>query len=104
MVAQRKQYASPDAYEAKLARVIERMGATEYNYNWDRHMAWVEFRLKGQLYRFDQNKPKEAEPEAPRAVTDAVVEPGTARPSTTEEKPIYPAPVQTSAPGWRWDR
>lgn len=57
-MAQRKQYASPDAYEAKLARVMERMGATDYNYNWDRHMAWVEFRLKGQLYRFDHSVEK----------------------------------------------
>lgn len=37
-----------------------------------------------------KNKPKEAEPEAPRAVTDAVVEPGTAGSSTTEEKPTAP--------------
>lgn len=50
-MAVKKQYASPDAYEAKLARVMERMGVTEYNYNWDRHMAWVEFRRKGQLFR-----------------------------------------------------
>lgn len=58
-MATKKQYASPDAYEAKLARVMERMGATEYNYNWDRHMAWVEFRLKsGQLYRFDHSVEK----------------------------------------------
>lgn len=57
-MATRKQYASPDAYEAKLARVMERMGATDYNYNWDRHMAWVEFRLKGQLYRFDHSVEK----------------------------------------------
>lgn len=57
-MAQRKQYASPDAYEAKLARVMERMGAADHNYNWDRHMAWVEFRLKGQLYRFDHSVEK----------------------------------------------
>lgn len=54
-MAVKKQYASPDAYEAKLARVMERMGVTEYNYNWDRHMAWVEFRRKGQLFRFDHS-------------------------------------------------
>lgn len=57
-MATTKQYASPDAYEAKLARVMERMGADQYNYNWDRHMAWVEFRLKGQLYRFDHSVEK----------------------------------------------
>lgn len=54
----KKQYASPDVYEAKLSRVMERFGADEYNYNWDRHMAWVEFRLKGQLYRFDHSVDK----------------------------------------------
>jgi hypothetical protein len=59
-MATKKQYASPDAYEAKLARVMERFGATSYNYNWDRHMAWVEFRLKGQLYRFDHSVEKAA--------------------------------------------
>jgi len=52
-MATKKQYASPDAYEAKLIRVMERFGTEDYNYNWDRHMAWVEFRIKGQLYRFD---------------------------------------------------
>lgn len=54
----KKQYASPDDYERKLNRVMERMGADQYNYNWDRHMAWVEFRLKGQLYRFDHSVEK----------------------------------------------
>lgn len=54
-MAATKKYESPDFYEAKLARVMERFGASEYNYNWDRHMAWVEFRLKGQLYRFDHS-------------------------------------------------
>lgn len=57
-MATKKQYASPDAYEAKLARVMERFGTENYNYNWDRHMAWVEFRLKGQLYRFDHSVEK----------------------------------------------
>ena len=58
-MATRKQYtAGPESYEAKLARVMERFGATEFNYNWDRHMAWVEFRLKGQLYRFDHSVDK----------------------------------------------
>ena len=57
-MATRKQYASPESYELKLERVIERMGATDYNYNWDRHGAWVEFRLKGQLYRFDHSVEK----------------------------------------------
>jgi hypothetical protein len=62
MATTRKQYtAGPEAYEAKLKRVMERFGATDLNYNWDRHMAWVEFRLKGQLYRFDHSVDKAKE-------------------------------------------
>ena len=57
-MAVKKKYAAPDTYEAKLDRVMERMGASEYNYNWDRHSAWVEFRMKGQLYRFDHSVDK----------------------------------------------
>lgn len=58
-MATRKQYtAGAEAYVSKLARVMERFGASDFNYNWDRHMAWVEFRLKGQLYRFDHSVEK----------------------------------------------
>lgn len=31
-----KQYATPEIYEQKLKRVMARMGAMEYNYNFDR--------------------------------------------------------------------
>lgn len=31
-----KQYANPETYEQKLKRVMARMGATEYNYNFYR--------------------------------------------------------------------
>ena len=57
-MATKKQYASPETYESKLARVMERFGTDDYTYNWDRHMAWVEFRLNGQLYRFDHSVEK----------------------------------------------
>ncbi len=57
-MATKKQYAGPEMYEDKLARVMERFGATEYNYDWTRHMAFVEFRYKGQLYRFDHSVEK----------------------------------------------
>lgn len=57
-MTKKKQYASPDAYEAKLDRVMERFGAESYDYNWDRHTAWVEFRLRGQMYRFDHSVEK----------------------------------------------
>ncbi len=55
-----KQYVSAEVYERKLDRVMERMGAEEYNYNFDRFGAWVEFRLRGQLYRFDHTREKAA--------------------------------------------
>lgn len=59
MATSRKQYTGDSAfYERKLATVMERLGATDVNYNWDRHMAWVEFRLHGQLYRFDHSVEK----------------------------------------------
>ena len=47
-----KQYAEPAAYEAKLDKVMARLGVEEYDYNWDRFSCWVEFRYKGQAYRF----------------------------------------------------
>ncbi|MEX2444480.1 MAG: hypothetical protein WD492_12805 [Alkalispirochaeta sp.] len=50
----RKKYIDPEYYEQKLDRVMERLGVTEDpNYNFDRHQAWIEFRYRGQLYRFD---------------------------------------------------
>lgn len=48
-MAAKKQYASADNYERKLERIMERFGATEYDYNFDRHGAWVQFRMRGQL-------------------------------------------------------
>lgn len=60
-MAARKQYGDASTYEAKLSRVMARMEAESYNYNFDRHGAWVEFRLKGQLYRFDHTREKAAE-------------------------------------------
>lgn len=50
-----KQYGAADNYEAKLARVMERLGVQEFNYNWDRFSSWIEFRYKGELYRFDHS-------------------------------------------------
>ena len=47
-------------YERKLDRVMERFGATDLNYDYGRQEAWVEFRLKGQLYRFDHSIEKAA--------------------------------------------
>lgn len=60
-MSSRKQYADPAYYEGKLARVMERMGADEYNHDFSRHGCWVEFRYKGNLYRFDHSVEKARE-------------------------------------------
>lgn len=55
----RKKYTDPSYYETKLGRVMERLGPGEdYNYNFDRHAAWVEFRYRGELFRFDHTVEK----------------------------------------------
>jgi hypothetical protein len=46
-------------YERKLEKVMERFGTKDFNYNFDRHGCWIEFRYKGQLYRFDHHVAKE---------------------------------------------
>lgn len=53
-----KQYGSPDQYEKKLAKVMDRLGISEYNFNWDRWGCWVEFRYRGELYRFEHSTEK----------------------------------------------
>lgn len=58
-MAQRKQYADAGYYEKKLFRVMERLNIGEqFSYNFDRFGAWVEFRYKGKLYRFDHTVDK----------------------------------------------
>lgn len=54
----KKQYASPDTYERKLEKVMERLGVDSYDYNFDRHGCWVQFRYRGDLYRFDHSVEK----------------------------------------------
>lgn len=53
-----KQYASVKSYEDKLKRVMERLNIKEFNWNYDRHGSWVEFRYKGEMYRFDHTVEK----------------------------------------------
>lgn len=53
-----KQYADAKSYEDKLKRVMERLNIKEFNWNYDRHGSWVEFRYKGSLYRFDHSVEK----------------------------------------------
>lgn len=50
-----KQYAEPAAYEAKLEKVMARLGVEKYDYDWSRRNCWVEFYYKGQPYRFEHS-------------------------------------------------
>ena len=50
-----KQYAEPAAYEAKLEKVMARLGVECYDYNWDRFSCWVEFYYKAQPYKFEHS-------------------------------------------------
>lgn len=54
----KKKYVSASIYEDKLKRVMERLKIKEFNWNYDRFGAWVEFRYKGQLYRFEHSVEK----------------------------------------------
>jgi hypothetical protein len=55
-----KMYADVGTYEKKLAKVMERFGIKKDDYNWncDRHGAFVEFRYKDGFYRFDHSVEK----------------------------------------------
>jgi hypothetical protein len=58
----KKIYADADNYERKLRRVMERFGVNDdYNFNYDRFGGWVEFRYKGQLYKFEHSVKKAKE-------------------------------------------
>lgn len=50
-----KRYSEPRAYEAKLEKVMSRIGVDSYNYDWSRFECWVEFVYKGQHYRFSHS-------------------------------------------------
>ena len=50
-----KQYAEPAAYEAKLEKVMGRLGVEQYDYDWSRFECWVTFVYKGQHYRFSHS-------------------------------------------------
>jgi hypothetical protein len=54
----KKQYSgSIDYYERKLKTVMVRLGIPEKDFNWnyDRHGGHVEFRYRGELYRFEHS-------------------------------------------------
>ena len=46
-------YGEPRLYEKKLARVMERLGVEDSDFNYDRFGASVQFRYKGSLYAFE---------------------------------------------------
>ena len=50
-----KQYAEPATYEAKLEKVMSRLGVEQYDYDWSRFSCWVQFTYKGQPYRFEHS-------------------------------------------------
>lgn len=47
-----KQYAESQTYEAKLEKVMGRLGVDSYDYDWSRRECWVSFIYNGQPYRF----------------------------------------------------
>ena len=54
----RKKYGDTMSYESKLERVMDRLGADSYNFNWSRWDCFVEFTYNNQLYRFEHNTEK----------------------------------------------
>lgn len=50
-----KKYADLDFYIRKLELVMNRFGIEKYNWNCDRHGAFIEFWLEGEFYRFDHS-------------------------------------------------
>lgn len=50
-----KKYQSVDMYEKKLKRVMERLGATDYSWDWGRKTCFVEFSYKGKQWRFENS-------------------------------------------------
>ena len=50
-----KKYAEPATYEAKLEKVMGRLGVEQYDYGWSRFECWVSFVYKGQPYRFSHS-------------------------------------------------
>ena len=61
MAEKTKPYSDIEAYEKKLRAVMARLGVEEWDWNRDRHGEWVEFRLRGELYRFDHTTGKARE-------------------------------------------
>ena len=58
MPAPKRQYTDVDFYERKLEKIMARFEVDEYNFDWNRWGGFVEFRYRGQLYRFDHSVEK----------------------------------------------
>lgn len=70
-MAERK-YADSHYYENKLARVMARFGVEDYDFALTRYGGWVEFRYKGEVYRFEHDiKNAEAHGQKIRTGSDA---------------------------------
>ena len=59
-MASKKVYNNVSEYEQKLKRVMQRFGVEEgqYNYDWTRQTAYVQFMYKSQWYMFDHSVEK----------------------------------------------
>lgn len=53
MAAPKKLYTDVDAYEKKLEKVMKRLGVNEYEFDYGRRDAWVNFKYKGEQYHFE---------------------------------------------------
>lgn len=51
----RAAYVDVELYEEKLKKVMSRLKVSEYDFNWDKDSAYIEFTYKGQYYKFDHD-------------------------------------------------
>ena len=56
--AKHKRYGAAGGFEGRLRKVMERFAVQDYDWNYDRWGAWVSFRLKDELYRFEHTVDK----------------------------------------------
>lgn len=55
VICMEHKYMSPKQYEDKLKRVMDHLGVSKYDWDYDRHSAWVSFVYKGNSYRFEHS-------------------------------------------------
>lgn len=54
-MAKKKYSGGFEEYEGKLSRVMERMGISQFNYDWNRSECFIEFTYRNQFYRFEHS-------------------------------------------------